>query len=366
MIMQLIRRYLSDKFLRIEIAFFLFYYFLFGLLTDIEYKLTEPPIPAYLNHGRGISVHFVNGIITIIPVWILYKVIIQKYLFKKRYLQFFLLLILYLVLLNFYNVYINWLVSKLSFLPVDIRDSATGKYHAKVLVHFGGTMYMIREYMVLFALAYFIKSAKQEKQMNELKQQQLNAELKYLKVQLQPHFFFNTLNNIYALTLRRSEKAAPLVARHSEMMRYILYNSPNQAVGLQQEIDFLKNYTEVEAIRYSDKINISFETQGIDNTMAIEPLLLLPFIENTFKHGIREEVNSGYVNIVICLVENELTLETKNSKAPAESIDNNTGVGLENVAKRLDILYPDSHLLEITEDDASYEVRLTLKLRANG
>lgn len=220
--------------------------------------------------------------------------------------------------------------------------------------------------MVLFALAYFIKSAKQEQQMNELKQQQLNAELKYLKVQLQPHFFFNTLNNIYALTLQRSDKAAPLVARHSEMMRYILYNSPNQVVSLQQETDFLKNYVEVEAIRYSDKINISFEMQGIDNTVVIEPLLLLPFIENAFKHGIREEVNIGYVNIVVCLVENELTLEIKNSKAPAENTDNNTGIGVKNSVKRLDILYPDAHLLEITEDDVSYDVRLTLKLRTNG
>jgi sensor histidine kinase YesM len=364
--MQLIKRYLSDKFLCIEIAFFLFYYFLFGLLTDVEYKLTEPPIPAYLNHGRDISVYLVTGIITVIPIWILYKAIIQKYLFQKRYLQFFLLLILYLLLLNFYNVYINWPVSKVAFLPAYIRDNASGKYHAKVLIHFGGTMYMIREYMVLFALAYFIKSAKQEQQMNEPKQQQLHAELKYLKVQLQPHFVFNTLNNIYALTLQRSDEAAPLVARHSEMMRYILYNSPNQVVELQQEIDFLKNYVEVEAIRYSDKINISFEIQGIDNTVVIEPLLLLPFIENTFKHGIREEVNIGYVNIVVCLVENELTLETKNSKAPAENTDNNTGIGLENAEKRLDMLYPDAHLLEITEDDASYDVRLTLKLRNNG
>lgn len=143
--MQLIKRYLSDKFLCIEISFFLFYYFLFGLLTDVEYKLTEPSIPAYLNHGRDISVHLVNGIITVIPIWILYKAIIQKYLFKKRYLQFLLLFILYLLLLNFYNVYINWLVSKVTFFPAYIRDNASGKYHVKVLIHFGGTMYMIRE-----------------------------------------------------------------------------------------------------------------------------------------------------------------------------------------------------------------------------
>lgn len=150
------------------------------------------------------------------------------------------------------------------------------------------------------------------------------------------------------------------------MMRYILYNSPNQLVGLQQEIDFLKNYVEVEAVRYSNKIMITFETQGIDNTVLIEPLLLLPFIENTFKHGIREELNSGYVHIVICLVESELIMEAKNSKAPNENLEDHRGVGLENATKRLNILYPNRHLLAITEDLEHYEVGLTLKLQANG
>jgi len=359
--MQLIKRNFNDKFLLIEIAFFLFYYFLFGLLTDIEFNLTEPVIPLHQNH-IDILMRFINGVITIIPMWILYKGIIQKYLFQKRYVNFLLLLILYLILLNFYNLYINWLVSKLSFLPIAIINNANVRYNAKVLLHFGGTMYMIREYMVLFALAYFIKSAKQEQQMNALTQQQLKTELKYLKVQLQPHFFFNTLNNIYALTLRQSEKAAPLVARHSEMMRYILYNSPNENVGLQQEIDFLKNYSEVESVRYSEKINIIFETQGTNNTMVIEPLLLLPFIENTFKHGIREEMDNGYVHIIICLIENELTLETKNSKTPLANKEHK-GIGLENAAKRLDLLYPGNHLLEIIDSDDSYEVRLTINLK---
>lgn len=363
--MRLIRSFLKDRYLQIEIAFFLFYYFLFGIFTEIEYKLTEPTIPAYLSQSLTISFHLINGVITILPMWILYKFIIQKCLFQKRHLRFFLLLVLYLILLNFYNLYINWIVSKLSFLPANVTDQAKTRYNAKVLIHFGGTMYMIREYTVLFALAYFIKSAKQEKQMNELIQQQLNAEIKYLKVQLQPHFFFNTLNNIYALTLERSEKAAPMVARHSDMMRYILYNSSNQIVELQQEIAFLKNYVEVEAVRYSDKIRINFETQGVDNMMVIEPLLLLPFIENTFKHGIREELNIGYVEIVICVVGNELTLETKNSRAPVKSTDHYAGIGLENAARRLDILYPGAHQLEITEGNSSYEVRLNIKLRSD-
>lgn len=197
----------KDKYDRLEIAFFIFYYFFFGILTDIEFQIFES---GNLLHSNQVFVtrHIVRGIIAIIPVWILYKLIIQPYLFQKRYLKFVLMLCLYLVALNFYNLYVNWGVSKMSFLPDEVTNAASQFYHGKTWIHLGGAMYTLREFMVLAFLAYFIKSAKQEQQMNELKQKQLYAELKYLKVQLQPHFFFNTLNNIYALTLQRSDKAA--------------------------------------------------------------------------------------------------------------------------------------------------------------
>jgi sensor histidine kinase YesM len=360
--MSQIKTYLNDKYLRIEIAFFLFYYFLFNILTSIEYNLVEPHIRQYPN-PLNLANHFVFALVKIIPVWILYKVLIQKYLFNKRYLKFLLLMVVYLVLLNFYNLYINWLIAQLRFLPKSVIEEASATYKADVLIHYGGTMYMLREYMVLAFLAYFIRSAKQDEQMNELKQRQLNAELNYLKVQLQPHFFFNTLNNIYSLALQQSAQTAPLVAKHAEMMRYILYNSPNQLVKLHEEVNFLKNYTEVEAVRYPKSIGVTFEIQGIKNTSLIEPLLLLPFIENTFKHGVREEVNSGFVKIVICQIENELTLETKNTKAIVKNDDGATpGIGLENVKKRLAILYPDRHQLEIKEDESVYEVYLSIIL----
>ena len=112
-------------------------------------------------------------------------------------------------------------------------------------------------------------------------------------------------------------------------------------------------------------ISIEFETQGISETALIEPLLLLPFIENTFKHGLREELNSGYIKIIICQVENELTLEVSNSKPVEDKHQKATGIGLENVKKRLSLLYPNTHQLEIKEDDKSFEVYLTLTLHGN-
>ncbi|MDP2415207.1 sensor histidine kinase [Daejeonella sp.] len=353
--------YFKDKYTRIEIAFFITYYLLFPVLTAIEVHIFEP-YPGKFNIGENL----LYGIIGMVPPWICYKIVIKGYLFNKKYLKFFLSFILYLALSKYYDIGIYLLISKISFLPADVIEQAARSYSINIKYNLGHfvSVYMLRELIVLSALAYFIRSARQDKQIGDLKEQQLQSELNYLKVQLQPHFFFNTLNNIYALTLQRSEKAAPLVAKHSEMMRYILYESSQNTVSLKKEIGFLRNYVEVEALRHSDKIDISFDTQGINELVLIEPLLLLPFVENTFKHGIREETSEGYVHVIISLVENELFMEISNSK-PAMVKQETKGIGLQNAARRLDILYPDRYKLDVKNNDDSYELRLTLIVKTD-
>jgi LytS/YehU family sensor histidine kinase len=211
--------------------------------------------------------------------------------------------------------------------------------------------------------AYFLNRWKEEKIMRELKEQHLQMELNFLKVQIQPHFFFNTLSNIYALTIQKSDKAAPLIAKHAETMRYVLYESLRTQVELKKEINFLKNYVDVESMHYSGKINITFEAQGVSESALIEPMLLLPFVENTFKHGIREETTKGYVHIIISLVEDDLFVEIKNSKPQNIHGEKINGIGLLNASKRLQMLYPDKHKIEIQESDYSYELRLSLILK---
>ncbi len=354
----------GDKTTRIEIVFFIIYFFIFNILTDIEYNLYERHTPALFI--KDVPERLIYGLIWIIPFWLCYKVIIQGYLFRKKYMQFVLLFISFLVVTNFYLIICYWLISKLTFLPGQITNNAYNYFKSGVIIHFS-VIYMLRELLVITSLAYFLRSSKQEKQMYELRQHQLQAELNYLKVQLEPHFFFNTLNNIYSLALQQSVLTAPLVAKHAEMMRYILNSSSSTRVKLQQEVDFLKNYVEVEKIRYYGKIDIRFETQGINKTALIEPLLLLPFVENSFKHGIREEIHEGYVQIIIYLVENALTFQISNSKAPIINYKTSKhGIGLENVSKRLAILYPEKHCLEVKDDELNYEIRLSLILKSDG
>nr|WP_294943419.1 histidine kinase [uncultured Mucilaginibacter sp.] len=211
------------------------------------------------------------------------------------------------------------------------------------------------------ALAYFIQFDQQSKQMRMLKEEQLHNELKYLKAQLHPHFFFNTLNNIYSLALKQSLDTAPLVAKLADMMRYILYESDSEKVPLKKEVDFISNYIDTEKIRHQSKITIQYHVQGNTDNRFIEPLILLPFIENAFKHGIQNELYEGSVAVFIRVEENEINMEVYNTKAANEKVKPSGGVGLGNIHKRLNLLYNGRHILKVIDDPASYSVNLTLQ-----
>ncbi len=299
----------------------------------------------------------------IIPFYSFYKLAIQQLLVKKKYLYFFLSLLLFMVVLEFYMVYgMYWTISKSSFLPEVMVKEAAKWMHLKVWMHYS-VNYLVLQILEMIALAYYIDYEKQEKKIRDLKRIQAEADLQYLKAQLQPHFFFNTLNNIYSLALQRSELTAPLVAKLSSMMRYVLYDTNKTPPTLQHECGFIENYMDVQSVRYTKKIDFHFETQGINREVKMEPLLLFPFIENAFKHGIEEEEGSGFVRVVLCLHDNELTFSVRNSKAAKTNVPSHkTGIGILNTQKRLALLYPGKHELTIQETANGYSVLLTISL----
>lgn len=356
----------SDKYARIEWVFFIFIWFISPLLTDLEYGFNEEPHQLRWSYFQGSIIRrLVWGLFLVIPYYLFYKLAIQQLLVKKKYLYFFLSCLLFVVVREFYTVYIMYgTIVRLPFLPTQMITEAQKVMKAKVQFHFG-INYLVFQFLTMIALAYYIHHDKQEKQIRELKQLQAETDLQYLRTQLQPHFFFNTLNNIYALALQQSQLTAPLVAKLSDMMRYVLYETTRPKQPLTHEIHFLSNYVDVQSVRYHDKTTIRFDTQGITDQALIEPLLLLPYIENAFKHGI-EEVHTGYIEIIICLNDQELTLSVKNSKAVVTAgqpiADNGNGIGLDNTQKRLALLYPGKHSLHIQETNETYEVLLTIIL----
>jgi sensor histidine kinase YesM len=229
---------------------------------------------------------------------------------------------------------------------------------------------MPRSLAALFAMGGVAVSIKlirtwyREKEVQrQLEKEKLEAELNLLKAQVQPHFLFNTLNNIYALTMERSIQAPSAVLRLSSLLRYILYECNETESSLTKEIGVLKDYIELEQMRYGERLDINFRFSGDIGDKQIAPLLLLPFIENSFKHGTGEQLDQCWVMLDLYVEGDELKFKLSNSRGGLKD-DNATpeGIGLGHVRKRLDLLYPGRHSLRIMSDADSYTVSLVVLL----
>jgi len=196
--------------------------------------------------------------------------------------------------------------------------------------------------------------------------EKLEAELKFLRQQTSPHFLLNTLNNVYALARKKSDDTAEVVMKLSELLRFILYESSDPTIPLIEEIKVLEDYLELERMRYDDRLTVSFGKELDTEFYRITPLLLLPFIENAFKHGISESRFESYVDIDIRVNRGRLEYRVENSKddGPHEPSNKNNNIGLVNVRRRLELTYKDYNL-DIREGENSYRVSLSLNLESH-
>jgi len=208
-----------------------------------------------------------------------------------------------------------------------------------------------------------------QKEKKELITKNIQTELQFLKNQINPHFLFNTLNNLYALTLKKSDYAPEVVLKLSDMMRYMLYECNEKWVPLAKEIQYIKNYVELEKIRLSKKADISVDLEGDPEGMYVAPLLFIPFIENSFKHGLKTSLDGAYIKAKFIIRSETVEFIVKNSRSQMLPgfIPNNKigGIGLSNVKKRLELLYPDMHRLKTEESPDSYEIHLFLFIKQN-
>jgi two-component system, LytTR family, sensor kinase len=203
--------------------------------------------------------------------------------------------------------------------------------------------------------------AENEEERKELEKEKLNSELAFLKNQISPHFFFNTLNNIYSLIAINQADAQDSVLKLSKMMRYLLYESEQGSTTLGQEVSFMTNYIDLMRLRVSQKVTLETEFPKDHQDMDIKPLIFVPFIENAFKHGISYQSQS-FIRISLKVVDKSLVFQCANSlgRAPAEGPKIDSGIGLENVTKRLQLLYPGKHDLKISKDENQFEVKLRI------
>lgn len=218
-------------------------------------------------------------------------------------------------------------------------------------------------FVVFFSLGLKVleRQSRIEKVQKELEKEKLNSELAFLKNQISPHFFFNTLNNIYSLISINPDDSQKAVLKLSKLMRYMLYESEHGNTHLKNEIDFMTNYIDLMKLRVSDKINLSVSFPEKYNDINIPPLLFIPFIENAFKHGISYR-DKSFIDISMNVTDKSLNFRCSNSLAKANTAANNdhSGIGLENVKKRLNLLFPGKHDLQITNEENVYSVSLVI------
>lgn len=208
------------------------------------------------------------------------------------------------------------------------------------------------------------KRIRAEMELKELEAKQARAELNLLKSQVNPHFLFNSLNSIYSLILGDSDMAGEAVMKLSDLMRYLLESSQKRKVLVQHEFDFLKNYIDLEKIRLGEKALVNASFEGDLSGKIISPLLLITFVENCFKHGISVNLDENKIVISVKLNKSTLLLQTSNNVAPVRinPAVKKSGTGIENVRKRLELLYPGRHQLDIINEENKFIVTLVIEI----
>ncbi len=282
--------------------------------------------------------------------------LVPKYILTRRYVSFGVLM---LILLGIHYIVKSgltyWLVNE------DIWPEAEGINKAfefnHVIAVALGELYVIA---LVMAIKLTIDWVGEKNKNEELESLQYQTELKYLRAQMQPHFFFNTLNNLYALILKKSNKAGSVVVKLSELMQYVIYDVKNKSsVSLLKEVNYIQNYIDLEQLRYENKIEVDFKITGDMDDVNITPLLFLPFIENCFKHGIKDAQTLKLL-MEFNKVEDGLEFRLKNNFDAVISASSVKGIGIENTKKRLRLLYGSNFKLKTHVEDSNYHVYLKI------
>lgn len=228
-------------------------------------------------------------------------------------------------------------------------------------VYVGDNIYWGSPAIMVSAILWSVQNAFKREQENEvLRQEVTRAELAFLKSQINPHFLYNSLNYIYSLAIPVSEKLSTAVLHLSDLMRYTLKESPDGKVKLEQEVTYIENYIELFKMRFAPEFYVNFKAEGVDADQTVASLILIPFVENAFKHGVVNDAGRP-VRIRLSVLGNRLTFTVSNTINRSQK-DHSSGVGLTNIKRRLELLYPGQHELLISENGQTYKTTLNIIL----
>lgn len=334
------------------------------ILFWFAYVFFNTTIPSVLDVDntflKDLSFVLVQLPIKIIATYSLVYFFMPRYLLVKKYYVFFAFIIPLAFALGTLQRYILGTTLYPIYYPEHLAEYG--------VIYWPKVFYAAVDIYSIATVAAVIKLLKQwfsnQQITNSLKQEKLAAELKFLKAQIHPHFLFNTLNNLYALTLKKSSKAPEVVLKLSELLDYMLYECNVSKVSLEKEVNMLENYIALEKIRYGDDLKINFNVDKSVKEILISPMLLLPLVENAFKHGVSGEIYEKWIRIELKAKDQVLEFSIENNRDISSTNNKQSyteGIGLKNVIRRLELVYHKKHQLKIEDKGDRFKVLLTIE-----
>ena len=325
----------------------LFWVLLVALMVFVFASILSEPKRVML----ATSVNLV-GFLILVYVHLLY--LLPRYFDQKRFLSYAVGLLILLIATATLRFFVG--LGSVKAMHLDMEEIFTPFYFGSMFLT--GTFFLLIS-IPLRLINNWFKKQELEK---ELKTHQLEAELRFLKAQVNPHFLFNALNNIYSLSFTESKKTPEMILKLSDMMSYMLYDCKSEQVKLTSEIEYLKNYIDLQQLKKDGELNIEFDINGNTSNVFITPMLFIPFFENAFKHGNLDDTENGWLKSKLSVENNTLEFKMCNTIKTGTIKKEKGGVGLENIRDRLKLLFPGKHDLDIAKENCIFSVNLKIDL----
>jgi len=300
-----------------------------------------------------LAASIINLVAAIATVYTFNYYLIPKTLLKNKLRRF--IAFAFVAIVMFF--YIQLLLTLLLVVKLLHEESRLFPEMIDVMMLFFNMFFVV---FVAIAIKFYKRWSEKDFREQQVQKEKVEAELQMLKTQINPHFLFNTLNSIYVLAMKKSEQTANVVMKLSDILDYILYRIDAPMIAISTEIQIIENYIELEKIRFADRVNITFTYNFKSKEIQIPPMLIIPFVENAFKHGVGKSIEKSWIKITIDVTDQLLNIEVSNNKIQNNLVSDSGGIGLLNVKKRLDLLYYDSYKLEISEKNNRFDVFLSI------
>lgn len=335
-------------FIKYRLHHLFFWMLVFGIWYMLRYE-------DYSSQALAFKITFIKVADLALLIYITNYLLIPYFLYKKRYVLF---VLIFVVIIVGSSVYKMNLIGRMTHNPLllDLGGNLKQRIYDNVLPHF---------FLVIAgaAIKFMLDQLSLQKKMADLAKEKAEAELSFLKSQINPHFLFNSLNSVYFLIDKNNTEARNVLHKFSDMLRYQLYEVDGEKIPIEKEISYLKDYVDLQRLRKDENYKVDFNCASDVKGFSIEPLLLIPFVENAFKHISHKTHEANFVKVDLARNNGYFQFEIENSRDDNfRSTEKHGGIGLQNVKRRLELLYPGKHQLEILDDPATFKIKFKLKI----